>query len=359
MTPPTKGDGQDGKSGPTLHDVAAQAGVSTATVSRVLHGKGYVSDATRRRVEKAMRQQGFRLNAVASGLKRGSTRTIGVLLHETLPNPFFAEVALGVEHAATEHGYNVLVYNARGSAEHERTGVDAFLSQRVDAIVFAKAVDARNVELVHRAGVVVVEVEKPRFGGAGVVLVDNYVGATAAMRHLLELGHEQIGYIGDPAPTDPEMAGTARVISERLAGYRDVLEEHGLGGDDSRVVLGEYFLDPGWPTLRTGYDYMSRLLDRSPGVTAVFAASDLLAAGALQALYERRIRVPDQASVVGFDDTHAQHLAPPLTTVRQPMFEMGVEAAGLAMKLEPRTSSEVWLQTELVVRQSTGPPRQV
>ena len=163
MTPPTKGDGQDGKSGPTLHDVAAQAGVSTATVARVLHGNGYVSEATRRRVETAMRKEAFGLNAVASGLKRGRTTTLGALLHETLPNPFFAEVALGIEHAATEQGYNVLVYNARGSAEHERAGVDAFLSQRVEAIVFAKPVDARNVEPARRAGVVVVEVEKPRF----------------------------------------------------------------------------------------------------------------------------------------------------------------------------------------------------
>jgi LacI family transcriptional regulator len=115
----------------TLRDVAARAGVSTSTVARVVHRNGYVAQETRERVEAAMREGGFRLNAVASGLKRRRTTT----MHETLPNPFFAEVALGVEHAASEDGYNALLHNARGSAEH--AGVEAFVSQQVDAIVFA------------------------------------------------------------------------------------------------------------------------------------------------------------------------------------------------------------------------------
>jgi DNA-binding LacI/PurR family transcriptional regulator len=353
--------GRNGGGSMTLRDVAARAGVGTSTVARVVHGNGYVSEETRARVEQAMREGDFRLNAVASGLKRRRTTTIGTLLHETLPNPFFAEVALGVEQAASEHAYNVLVYNARGSAEHERAGVDAFLSQRVDAIVFAKPVDARNVELAHRAGVAVVEIEKPLFGAAGAVLVDNYVGASAAMRHLVELGHEHIGFIGEPARDAPiHSRPVDRVVNERLAAYRDAMAEHGLAPDESLVVLGEYHSDAGWQSLRTGYDYMTTLLAQHPGVTAVFAASDLLAAGALQALYERRIRVPDDASVIGFDDTFARHLAPALTTVRQPMFDMGAQAAALAMRLagaQRRRRREVWLKTELVVRHSTAPLR--
>jgi LacI family transcriptional regulator, galactose operon repressor len=350
----------EGRSATTLRDVAARAGVSTSTVARVLHRNGYVAEETRARVEAAMREGGFRLNAVASGLKRRRTTTIGTLLHETLPNPFFAEVALGIEQGASEHDHNVLVYNARGSAEHERAGVDTLLSQQVEAIVFAKPVDSRNVELAHRAGVAVVEVEKPLYGRAGAVLVDNYIGATAAMEHLIELGHRQIGFIGEPSPAaDGRIAD--RVVHERLQAYRDALAEHGLPADDSLVVLGEYHTDAGWPSLRTGYDYMARLLDQQPAVTAVVAGSDLLAAGALQALYERRIRVPDEASVIGFDDTFAGHLAPPLTTVRQPMYEMGTRAAALALELaesDPGGKREVWLQTELVVRRSTAAPKE-
>lgn len=352
---------RDGRSAMTLRDVAARAGVSTSTVARVVHRNGYVAEETRERVEAAMREGGFRLNAVASGLKRRRTTTIGTLLHETSPNPFFAEVALGIEHGASEHGYNVLVYNARGSAEHERAGVDALLSQQVEAIVFAKPVDARNVELAHSAGVAVVEVEKPLFWGGGAVLVDNYVGATAAMDHLLQLGHQQIGFIGEPSHAPAADGRPAdRVVNERLAAHRDALAGHGLAFEDSLVVLGEYHTDAGWPSLRTGYDYMTKLLEQHPAVTAVVAASDLLAAGALQALYERRVSVPDEASIIGFDDTFANHLAPPLTTVRQPMFEMGARAAGLAMQLagaQRRRKREIWLRTELVVRASTASPR--
>ena len=343
----------------TLRDVAARAGVSTSTVARVIHRNGYVAEATRARVEAAMHEGGFRLNAVASGLKRQRTTTLGTLLHETLPNPFFAEVALGIEHGASERGHQVLVYNARGSAEHERSGVDTLLSQQVEAIVFAKPVDRRNVELAHAAGVAVVEVEKPLYGRAGVVLVDNYVGATAAVQHLIDLGHEHIGFIGEPSrASDGRIAD--RVVHERLQAYRDALRAARLTTDESLVVLGEYHTDAGWPSLRTGYDYMTRLLEQHPAVTAVVAASDLLAAGALQALYERRIRVPDEASVIGFDDTFAGHLAPPLTTVRQPMFDMGIQAAALALDLARSDQSgerEIWLRTDLVVRASTAPPR--
>jgi LacI family transcriptional regulator, galactose operon repressor len=345
----------------TLRDVAARAGVSTSTVARVIHRNGYVAEETRERVEAAMQEGGFRLNAVASGLKRRRTMTIGALLHETLPNPFFAEVALGVEQVASEQGYNVLVYNARGSAEHEREGVDALLSQRVEAIVFAKPVDVANVDLARAAGTAVVEVEKPLSRAEGVVLVDNYVGATAAMRHLIDLGHEHIGFIGEPSQAKGERGRPVdRVVNERLAAYRDALGASGRPVDDSLVVLGDYYADAGWPDLRTGRDYMTALLEQHPRLTAVFAASDLLAAGALQAVYERRIHVPDQMSVIGFDDTFAKHLAPALTTVRQPMAEMGARAAELAMQLvgaDRREPCEEWLQTQLVVRSSTAPPR--
>jgi LacI family transcriptional regulator, galactose operon repressor len=350
-----------GRSAVTLRDVAARAGVSTSTVARVVHGNGYVAEQTRERVQAAISEGGFRLNAVASGLKRRRTTTLGTLLHETLPNPFFAEVALGIEQGASRDGYNVLVYNARGSAANERTGIEAFLSQQVDAIVFANPLDAANVALAHHAGVAVVEVERPLFDGAGVILVDNYVGATAGMQHLLELGHERIAFMGEPPHIVPATGlPVDRIVAERYAAYRDALTGHGLELDESLVVLDRYHGDSGWPRLRTGYDYMSTLLDREPSITAVVAASDLLAAGALQALYERGIRVPEQASVIGFDDTFAQHLAPPLTTVRQPMQEMGARAAALAMELagrQRRRRRAVWLQTELVIRDSTAAPR--
>jgi LacI family transcriptional regulator len=180
------------------------------------------------------------------------------------------------------------------------------------------------------------------------------------MQHLLDLGHRRIGYIGEPYTV---LRGTSdqrvdRVAQERFDAYRDAQRAAGITIDHSLQVLGDYTHDPGWTHLRTGHDYMQRLLDQAPDLTAVFAGSDLLAAGALQALYERQIQVPGAMSVIGFDDTFARHLAPPLTTVRQPTFDMGLQAGLLAIDLASSSalSSKVWCKTDLVVRDSTASP---
>jgi DNA-binding LacI/PurR family transcriptional regulator len=203
------------------------------------------------------------------------------------------------------------------------------------------------------AGVAAVEVEKPLCEGAAAVVADNYRGASEAMGHLVALGHRRIGYLGEP---DTGLArAEARVVRERFEAYRDALENAGERVDESHVLLGTYWTDPGWEELRTGAGYMERLLAQAPGLTAVFAASDLLAAGALQTLYAQGIRVPQEMSLVGFDDTFARHLAPPLTTVRQPMFEMGVRAATLAIDgVEASEPTTAWCTTSLIVRSSTA-----
>jgi hypothetical protein len=181
----------------TLKDVAARAGVSTATVARVIHENGYVSAQARDRVFVAIRESGYRLNVVAQGLRRQRTLTLGHMLHGILPNPFFAEVAMGVEHAAAEHGYNVLIFNARDDADRERAGVETLLARRVDGVIFTTALRAENVRLVLEAGVPAVEVEKPLCDEAASVVVDNYGGVYEAINHLLELGHREIGYPRD------------------------------------------------------------------------------------------------------------------------------------------------------------------
>lgn len=348
----------------TLKDVAARAGVSTATVARVIHENGYVSAHARERVFVAIRESGYRLNAVAQGLRRQRTMTLGHIIHGMLPNPFFAEVSIGVEHAAAEKGYNVLLFNARDDVSRERAGVETLLARRVDAIIFTTALHADNVRLALEADVPAVEVEKPLCDDAASVVVDNYAGVRAAIMHLLELGHRAIGYIGEPVAALPGAPDgrVDRVVRERFDGYADALRAAGLPVEESRIVLGDYVHDPGWSEVKTGADYMRRLLDQAPDITAVFAASDVLAAGSLQALYERRARVPDQMSLVGFDDTFAKHLAPPLTTVRQPMFEMGAKAASLAIRAlsegphaSPPPPAREWCSASLIVRSSTGP----
>jgi DNA-binding LacI/PurR family transcriptional regulator len=343
----------------TLKDVAARAGVSTATVSRVIHENGYVSADARARVEAALQESGYRLNAVAQGLRRKRTITLGLILHGILPNPFFAEVAMGAEHAAVDEGFNVLIFNARGDPEREREGVETLLARRVDGIIFTTALRAENVRIALEAGISAVEVERRLCDEAASVVVDNYAGASDAMRHLLQLGHRNIGYIGEPYAFVRRSSGEQadRIVRERFDGYRDALQAAGAPLDEAYIVLGHYPREHGWGGLGTGAEYMARLLEQAPGLTAVFAASDLLAAGALQTLYARGIRVPQQVSIVGFDDTFAKHLAPPLTTVRQPMFEMGLKAATLA--IEPRGDGLAEPPTErcamsLVVRESTS-----
>jgi LacI family transcriptional regulator len=164
----------------------------------------------------------------------------------------------------------VLIFNSRDDAERERQGVETLLARRVDGIVFTTAVSEENVRLALEAGVATVEVEKPLCEEAASVIVDNYAGAAEAVEYLVELGHRRIGYIGEAPGRRQD-----RTVEERFNAYRDTLQAAGIALDDAAVVLGAYWRDPGWADIRTGCDYMERLLERSPDVTAVFAASDI------------------------------------------------------------------------------------
>jgi|tagenome__1003787_1003787.scaffolds.fasta_scaffold20978821_3 DNA-binding LacI/PurR family transcriptional regulator len=343
-----------------LKDVAALAGVSTATVSRVLHGNGYVSARARERVEEALRDSGYRLNAVAQELRRRKTITIGLILHGELSHPFVGEIVIGAEQAAAEHGFNVMLLNARGDADRERECVETLLKRRVDGIIFTTAVHGKNVALALDAGVRAVEIERRLCTAASAVVVDNRAAAMEAMRHLVSLGHRKIGFLGEPFPHGSDK-DAARIPEERFKAYRDVLEACGLALDNSHIVVGHYPREQGgWGGLEAGAAYMRRLLSQAPGLTAAFAVSDLVAAGAMQALYAEGIRVPQELSIIGFDDTFARYLAPPLTTVHQPMFDMGYKAASLAISLiadDAPGGSVEFCQTRLIIRETTAPVR--
>ena len=348
-----------------LKDVAVLAGVSTATVSRVLHGNGYVSAHSRERVEKALRDSGYRLNAVAQELRRQRTITIGLILHGELSHPFVGEVVIGAEQAAAEHGFNVLLFNAQGNPDRERECVETLLERRVDGIIFTTAVLGKNVALALDAGVRAVEIERRLCDAASAVVVDNHAATTEAMRHLIGLGHRRIGFLGEPFPDGGEEADD--IPRQRFAAYRDALADCGQPLDESLIVRGPYPRERGgWGGLDAGTACMRRLLAQAHDMTAVFAVSDLVAAGAMQALYAVGIKVPEQMSVVSFDDTFARYLAPPLTTIRQPMFDMGYRAASLAISLIAAQApdgpavglaggSVEFCQTRLILRETTAP----
>jgi LacI family transcriptional regulator len=340
---------------PTLKDVASEAGVSTATVARVLHGRGFVSPLSRKRVEEAIESTGYRINILAQSLRRQRTRTIGHLLTSISPNPFFAGVELGVENEAIQHGYSVLIWNVFEDPKREALGVETFVQRQVDAIIFTTPIEGKNVQTAISANIPVVQVERPTQVPSHMVLVDNYAGAVSAVEHLIALGHQRIGYIGG----DPRSYRTNLSVDEqRLAGYRDTLMKHGIVPSADWYASGEYY------SLEDGFRIMEEFLRRDE-VTAVITACDILAAGALQAVYQRGLRVPEDISIVGFDDTYAAYLAPPLTTVRQPMFEIGQMAGRIAIEaLEDHPAGEKKpyrverLSTQLAVRSSTSRVRQ-
>jgi len=340
--------------------VARLAGVSTATVGRVVHQRGYVSQAARLRVEQAIQQTGFRLNLVAQSLRCQRSKTIGHLINSLIPNPFFAGIEAGVEEAASEHGYNVLIWNFMADPQRERLGVEAFIRRQIDAVIFTTPFDIRNVLLARQAGIEVVQVERPTSLPSHCVRVDDYVGATAAMEHLLELGHRGIGFIGTTNPDEPPDKVPMTVDHQRYQGYLDALARHNIQPEASWACLD---VDP--YSLEDGARAASSLLEMQPTVTAILASCDILAAGALQAIHRLGLRVPDDVSLVGFDDTYAPFLAPPLTTVAVPLVHVGRAAACLAIRAleaaqeadSPASYQEATIPTRLVVRASTGPRR--
>ncbi|RQH06533.1 LacI family DNA-binding transcriptional regulator [Paraburkholderia dinghuensis] len=329
----------------TLEEIARAAGVSPSTVSRILNGTVRVSSEKRQAVEQAIAQFRYRPNVLARSLASGRTDTIGVLT-QTVASPFYAEWLRGIEEALYEPGLTPVFVSSRWNVEEERTRVEQFIARRVDGIIILHGqLDESRLEEFSRQTPIVV---LGRSLEAGPTLagfpIDNVQGAFDATHHLIAQGHRKIAFIaGPPNHTD---------ALERLVGYRMALEEAGIPFDAIRVEQGD-FVETG------GVAAMERLIDRGVGFTAVFCANDQTAYGARLVLYRRGLRVPEDVSLVGFDDVPTSlYTTPPLTTVRQPIYELGRQAAeaivGLIRK-EPVTSSPAPLS--LIVRETTCAPR--
>jgi LacI family transcriptional regulator len=350
---------RDGVKPTTLIEVARLAGVSTATVNRVLKKTGYVSAETRARIEQAIKTTRYRPNALARELRKQRSMTVGHIVSAITANPFFANVARGAEEAALDRGFRTLLFNHNGSPDRERQGVERFIERRVDAVLFTVAAARDDVAMLMEANIPVVQIERTALATAPSVTVDKTVGALQAMRHLIELGHRRIAFVGgDPALVYHGDAVMRAVEDERLAAYRQGLQAAGLSWNPDYVRLGHYYRHEDGAGVH-GYQHMKALFAGREWPTAIFATCDILAAGVLQAIYEAGLRVPEDISVVGFDDTLAINLAPRLTTVAQPMEELGREGFALALAqiegdVEP---TSVRLPSRLVIRDSVGPAR--
>jgi LacI family transcriptional regulator len=343
----------------TLKDVAEHAGVATTTVARVISNSGYVAEETREKVMKAVAATGYRVNSIAQSLKRNRSNIIGHLLRSTVPNPFFVKVARGVEEYARSRGYATLTYNVQNDVAAERQGIETFLGWRADALVFSTPVAQENVDYAVSCRVPVVQVERPRSERGHRITVNNHAGAMAAMRHLTELGHRRIAYIGE-APGSQNNALADYVEVERFGAYREAMT--GLHGLDDRLVrFGAPYQIDLTSAQGHGYQAAKALLAETPRPTAILCSNDILAAGSLQAIHEAGLRVPDDISIVGFDDTLAEYLSPLLTSVRLPARRLGQAAARLVIDdLESSITQlpmHLTLDAEFMPRASTAAPK--
>lgn len=332
---------------PTIYDVAERAGVSTASVSRVLNGKGQIAPATRLAIESAVRDLGYQPNRIARSLVTKSTQTIALLLPE-ITNPFYGGLVSGIEQRTLELGYTLLLCTTQGDPAREELYLDLLRSKQVDGVlVDGLVLPPDRIARFVADGLPIVCLDRD-VGSAAVPLVqvDNRLGARIAAEHLLRLGHTRIAHVaGDPA---------LRISADRVDGYREALRTAGLDPAPELVVTGGF-------TESGGYEAARALFAAAPHPTAVFAANDLSAVGVIEGIVERGLGVPDDVSVVGFDDVRlAAYTTPPLTTIHQPAREIGEEATSILLDLtkgrKVRRLRHL-LAPELVVRRSTAPPR--
>jgi DNA-binding LacI/PurR family transcriptional regulator len=330
----------------SIKDVARDVETSTATVSRALRGLPGVSDRTRERVMESAHRLGYVPSPSAAGLASGQTRTVAVIVPR-VTQWFFAAVVQGAEEVLREQGYDLLLYNLAGeeSARH-RVFATSLLMKRVDAVlVLSLRPSPDELDRLSRLGrpVTIVGADMP---GWATVRIDDHDAAAKATRHLLDLGHERIAYIG--GATEHVLDFTAP--SARLAGYRDTLEAAGVPVRRSRESDGAF-------TVAGGLDAARTLLSCRSRPTAIFAASDEMAIGALRAARELDLRVPEDVSVIGIDD-HEMASFFDLTTVAQPVHEQGRVAATQVLAALTSTDwrpEQVILPTELVIRRTTAP----
>jgi DNA-binding LacI/PurR family transcriptional regulator len=331
----------------TIFDVAKRAGVSIGTVSRVLNNRDRVHPRTRERVQKAIEELDFHSNALARGLASQQTDTLGLIIPQ-VNDPFYFQIVRGVEDAASEKNYSLLI------ASQPRTATEArynrlFRRGHVDAIILM-GIDARpqEVQQIVERGVPIVLIQQEMDREIPTFSADNYSGACAVSRHLVEdHGYKRIAFISGTHHTPDSR--------ERLRGLRDILREHGLELPSQYIVQGDYLIG-------SGYTAMMQLLNLPERPEAVFAANDQMALDAIKAARDFGLSVPDDIAIVGFDDVPlASYSSPELTTVHQPIYELGYQAAQMALngirsdqRQRNGVAPRVLLPTRLVVRASCG-----
>lgn len=331
----------------TISDVAKLARVSTMTVSRVVNNSGYISQETRDRVEKAIAQLGYVPNALARSLRDKQTRTIALIVTD-ITNPFFTTLARGVEDVTRSAGFSVIFCNTDESEAEEREYVRLLMQKQVDGFLLVPADGStESAALLRGRGVPVVVLDR-RLHESDVdqVRCDSEQGAFLLVQHLLALKHTRIA----------ALSGSKHVSTavDRVAGYLRALQGAGISADHEIILFDQF-------TQGDGYQMARRVLDITPQPTALFAANNLIAFGAIRAVRERGLRIPEDISIATFDDLPLTLMVDPfLTVAAQPAYEIGSRATELLLSRlageGPAAIQEIVLPTELIVRGSTAVP---
>ncbi|WP_462056078.1 substrate-binding domain-containing protein [Vibrio cholerae] len=327
----------------TMKDIARLAGVSTSTVSHVINKSRFVSDEIVERVNNAAQQLNYAPSALARSLKMNRTKTIGMLV-TTSTNPFFGEVVKGVERSCYHQGYNLILCNTEGDNQRMKASINTLLQKRVDGLLLmCSTLEGERLDVFDRyPDIPIVVMDWGPILFASDKIQDNSLqGGYMAAKHLIECGHKEIGCI-----TGPLIRHQAQM---RYEGYKRALAEAGIAINPDWIVESDFECEG-------GYQAFEKLYQRGKLPSALFVSNDMMAMGVIQAASQRGLRVPDDLSLIGYDDVHiAKFMTPALTTIHQPKYRLGKAAIDtLLYRLEnPDTTAQVvQLEPTLVVRNS-------
>ncbi|MCS3432511.1 ribose operon transcriptional repressor RbsR [Klebsiella sp. BIGb0407] len=303
----------------TMKDVARLASVSTSTVSHVINNDRFVSEATRKKVDDAIKTLNYAPSALARSLKLNQTHTIGMLITAS-SNPFYSELVRGVERSCFERGYSLVLCNTEGDEQRMNSNLETLLQKRVDGLLLLSTESHHpSIEIMNRyPGVPTVMMDWSPFDGGDVIQDNSLLGGEIATQYLIDKGYTRIACIGGPVDKSPSCM--------RLDGYRKAMQNAGLPILPGYEVIGDF-------EFHGGYEAMLKLLSLETPPEAVFSSNDAMAVGIYQALYQSSLTVPKDMAVVGYDDIElARYMTPPLTTIHQPKDELGELAVDVLIK---------------------------
>lgn len=329
----------------TIKQIAQEAGVSTATVSKVLNKKDeHISTATTERIMKIVKEYNYIPNGLASSMVTKKSRTLGLLIPD-ITNPFFPEIARGVEDKASEENYNVIFCNTDDDLVKEEKCLFMLIEKMVDAIIMIPSSErTKDYKCLKNISIPIIFVDRDldveHFTAK--VLVNNYEGSYNAVTYLIDKGYKKIAFITGPPST--------KTSQQRLEGYKKALENRNIPYDKSYVLEGTFKRE--W-----GIQAVIQLIDKNIDFDAVYCGDDIIAIGAMKALKDKGYKIPDDIGIMGYDNIYISELVePPLSTVRQPNYHMGAKAVSIALEAIDNKNSNgeiTILKTELIIRKST------